>query len=169
MIRIHPLKQTYESTLSIINKILTAEKSAALVEKIRTDLQYIRTADAAIKEAQEEARKQKLIGSSLQCSVILHMPRDAEEANHLFSGYRDELDAIFVVSEVHIFSESEDPLPSTRQFAFSAEFCADVEGRKGVAWVVPAKHGKCERCWRYVVKDEHALCERCNGVVYGNK
>lgn len=121
------------------------------------DLPWLLNANTAIKTAQEEARTKKLIGSSLQSSVLLQLPA---EAKALFQGYEDELEAIFVVSSVEMNGDVEG------EWKFSAEF--DAPGGKATAWVLPPKEAKCPRCWRYVAPKEDELCKRCDTVVNSN-
>ena len=111
-------------------------------------------ANTAIKSAQEAARSANLIGSSLQSSVILHLPEPAQD---LFKRYEDDLESIFVVSDVALGWEPEGT------WKYSAEFMAP--GGNGIAWVMPPKEAKCPRCWRYVAPVEDELCGRCEGVV----
>jgi len=113
----------------------------------------------AIKRAQEGARTQKLMASSLQSSVVLTLP---EQARDIFEKYKDDLEAIFVVSSVALEDNAGSSLLDT-EWKFSAEF--DVPGGKGTAWVLPPKEAKCPRCWRYVAPVEDHLCARCENII----
>ncbi len=113
----------------------------------------------AIKRAQEDARAQKLMKSSLQSSVVLALP---EQAEPIFEKYKDDLEAIFVVSSVALENAAANGLLES-EWRFSAEF--EVPGGKGTAWVLPPKDAKCPRCWRYVAPAEDALCARCDNLV----
>jgi isoleucyl-tRNA synthetase len=121
----------------------------------------------AIKRAQEDARAQKLIKSSLKSSVVLTLP---EQAKDIFKKYEEDLEAIFVVSSVALESTAgSDLLQAKRndwlkgEWSFSVEF--DVPGGGGTAWVLPPKHSKCPRCWRYVAPVEDELCARCDDLL----
>jgi isoleucyl-tRNA synthetase len=145
-------------------------RAACITSDIRNDIPWLLKANAAIKKAQEKARKAKLIGSSLQSSVILSLRLEACE---LFNKYNNDptdgkLAEIFVVSSVDIAEiaiGSSIPLeaPLQGEWSFSSEF--DTPGGKGVAWVLPPKEAKCPRCWRYVAPVADELCERCQSVV----
>lgn len=168
--RTHPLQRVYESTTSSINKTLADPIWADKVNTIRNDIPWILNANSAIKAAQEEARTKKLIGSGLQCSVVLSLP--SQESYDIFQRYRDELDSIFVVSKIslhlNIHDSQTSPLieDTSNDWKFKAEFGTFAGKEKGVAWVLPVKEGKCERCWRYVVKEEaETLCKRCDDIV----
>lgn len=130
-------------------------KHSESLDGIRKDLKWLLNCNTAIKTAQEEARSSKIIGSSLEASVVLRLP--GEEAHELFSSYGDELQDIFVVSGVQLGGEVEG------EWMFSAEF--EAPGGKAVAWVVPPKDAKCPRCWRHVAPSEDELCKRCEDVV----
>ena len=123
-------------------------------DNILTDIPWLLNANTAIKTAQEEARAKKIIGSSLESSVVLQLPLQALE---VFERYADELETIFVVSSVGLNDKVEGA------WKYSCDF--DVPGGKGTAWVVPPKEHKCPRCWRYVALAEDELCKRCDEVV----
>lgn len=148
--------------MSSINTSLSKACSADKLDKIRNDIPLLLSANSAIKAAQEEARGQKLIGSSLQCSVFFQLP--SPEIHEIFKRYLDSLPSIFVVSKVELGTNSI-PVPVDElEWKFSRGFNVgkgnDCEGH---AWVLPVKEGKCERCWRYVVEDKnYHLCDRCN-------
>lgn len=126
----------------------------AISKEIGEDFPYLNKAYDAIKTAQEEARTAKLVGSSLQSSVVLLLP---PEADALFRKYEDELDALFVVSNVS--------LNTAIQGEWQYEAAFETLGGSGLAVVLPAKQPKCPRCWRYVAPAEDHLCGRCEDVV----
>jgi isoleucyl-tRNA synthetase len=113
---------------------------------------------AAIKVASERARSDKVLGSSLQCSVILEVPQG--KALSSLIPLKDELETMFVVSSVDL----NETVPQT-DWAFSEAF--DVYGSQCLAWILPPKQAKCPRCWRYVAPVEDQLCDRCEDVVAG--
>jgi isoleucyl-tRNA synthetase len=147
--QIHPFHRSLEGPLTSRNPKPT--------EYVQGDIPWLLSANTAIKTAQEEARLKKLIGSSLESSVVLQVPLQARQR---FDRYADELDSIFVASSVKINE------PIMGAWRFSSEFVTpDGEGI-GVAWVLPAKDSKCPRCWRYVAPAEDTLCQRCADVVH---
>ncbi len=122
--------------------------------------------NGAIKAAQERARTDKLLGSSLQSAVVLSILDPKSEA--VLRSYADELDALFVVSSVELMA----PMPSNPVWSYSQEIVlgdgnvSDGGGRVvGTVTVLPPEHAKCPRCWRYVAPEEDALCARCEDVV----
>lgn len=114
------------------------------------------SAHAAIKSASELGRTAKVLGSSLQCSVILEIPDEGTAS--LLSQLKDELEAMFVVSSVEINA----PLPEA-EWQFSDVF--EVNGVQCKGWVLPPKESKCPRCWRYIAPAEDTLCKRCDDIV----
>jgi isoleucyl-tRNA synthetase len=136
-----------------------------LYQDIEPDIPYLLDANAAIKCAQEHARRRKLIGSSLQSSVILSFPDADSEAR--FRHYEDELADIFVVSSVQLGIQLHvESMPTDWKFN-AAWRVGEGKGEEGVAhaWVLPPKGEKCPRCWRHVAPAEDELCKRCEDVV----
>ncbi|MDE5852678.1 MAG: class I tRNA ligase family protein, partial [Oscillospiraceae bacterium] len=107
----------------------------------------------AVKKALEEKRTAKIIGSSLDATVILYC------TGHVYDFIKDVLDylpTVFLVSNVKLESSG------TGEYDFE---------KLGISIDVVKSNGdKCERCWTYsdsVGKDsEHpTLCDRCVDVV----
>lgn len=112
---------------------------------------------AAIKFGLEAARGDKVLGASLQSSVILDVPNHL--AREVLGKYADELESMFVVSSVKVNAA----LPENPEWSYTREF--EVGGITGAAVVLPPKQAKCPRCWRYVAPREDVLCQRCEDVV----
>ncbi|KAH9892103.1 isoleucyl-tRNA synthetase [Xylariomycetidae sp. FL2044] len=149
----HPLQQLYSDPLVDSSRLTLDEKV------IRADLPILMSAHAAIKSSLEAARRDQVVGSSLQSSVTLHVA-DAHAAAVL-RRYGGDLDGMFVTSSMDIVEgEARDPDPQGRE-AWS--YRSDFEG--GTAVVGPPKLDKCPRCWRYVAPAEDQLCGRCEEVV----
>lgn len=97
--------------------------------------------------ALEKARAEKLIGSSLEARVVLTIPSTRQK---LVDYFRDDLAALFIVSQVEIESAG--------------------EGSQLQIRVEKAAGEKCTRCWIYhpeVGRSEHhpGLCPKCLHVV----
>lgn len=140
-------------------------------DQLRNDLPYLLAANDAVKNAQEKARNEKKMGSSLQSFVVLHFPElitDVEiNGLELFNRYRDDLETLFVVSKTDIFVG---PLPSlilSAEWCFKAEF--EIGGSKVFVYVYSPQKAKCVRCWRYAAPleagEQTPLCDRCEGVI----
>lgn len=145
--QIHPFHRTLDQSVVSHGRISDSEF-------IVQDLPFLLNANAAIKAAQEEARAAKVIGSSLESSVVLQVPGESVQT---FDRYVDELEDMFVVSSMELNSTIDGP------WKYSAEF--EVPDAKATAWVLPPKANKCPRCWRYVAPVEDELCVRCEDVV----
>jgi isoleucyl-tRNA synthetase len=104
----------------------------------------------SVTTALEIARKDKIIGSSLQASVTIFDPDEIVPI-------KDELfwEEIAITSSLKIKSE---PIPNG---AFIAE---DL---KNIGVIVSTAQGeKCERCWRVSIPlNEDKICERCQKVL----
>lgn len=95
----------------------------------------------------EVMRKDKVIGSSLQASVLMYDPKQI-----LPDFSCDFWNEVAITSGVNI---SRDEVPG------------DVEVTDDIGIKISiAKGGKCERCWKIVENlDENKLCERCQQIV----
>ncbi|KAI1392931.1 isoleucyl-tRNA synthetase [Hypoxylon trugodes] len=148
---IHPFHQLYNDPV-IDNSLLTRD-----LNSLRKDIPVLMTVNAAIKAGLETARGDKVLGSSLQSSVILNVTDAAVQ--QVLDKYADELEAIFVVSSVKINGET----PTNPEWSYTQQF--EVNGTEGTAIVLPPEQAKCPRCWRYVAPVEDKLCQRCEDVV----
>ncbi|KAF2402726.1 isoleucyl-tRNA synthetase [Trichodelitschia bisporula] len=130
--------------------------------EIKTQIEYLMDTHSAVKVAQETARGEKKMGSSLECDVHFFMPPDAKPMakSLLNEQMKEELASVFVVSKVHVHEKGE------------VEVVEGVENGFTLGWgpiylaVVTSPSGhKCVRCWRYLAEAEESLCGRCEGVV----
>ncbi|KAI9840941.1 MAG: isoleucine-tRNA ligase [Sclerophora amabilis] len=157
----HPLQRLYPTVPSPWNN-----------SQLSADLPRLLQINDAVKTAQEQARKDRKMGSSLQSSVVFSVPNsEASSSTHeLIQRWADELDTFLVVSSVHLHSGlSFEP---TSEWAYAAEIgsaTASHSGNAAVAYVLPPEKAKCARCWRYVapvdVEAGSALCARCEHVI----
>jgi isoleucyl-tRNA synthetase len=109
-----------------------------------------------VTKALEIARKQKVIGHSLDASVRLALPPNL--AGNL-EGYREELRSICIVSAME-FADA-----AACEGGYASQ---DYPGL--LIKVMPSPHPKCERCWLHdptVGQDEEhpLLCKRCADIV----
>jgi isoleucyl-tRNA synthetase len=148
---VHPLRQLYDAPL-VDEARLTIGRA-----ELRAAVPVLMRVHAAIKAAAEIARGEKVLGSSLQCAVVLEVPGGA--ALEALEGFKEELEAMFVVSSV----ELNGAVPGDAAWRYCEEF--ELDGALCKAWVLPPRQAKCPRCWRYVAPKEDALCGRCDEVV----
>lgn len=94
--------QTHPSLRPLTEPVSDAERCDVAELEIRDEVPVLLAANTAIKTVQEEARGKKLIGSSLESSVVLTLPPRLLE---VFERYREELASIFVVSSVQLVQE----------------------------------------------------------------
>ncbi len=105
-----------------------------------------------VTKALEIARKDKIIGHSLDASVLLGLPDDLLEK---INPYKDQLRTIFIVSSVDI-------VPAEKiETGFESEV---IEGL--MVQVTSSRDKKCERCWVHdpTVGDDSqhpTTCKRC--------
>jgi len=105
-----------------------------------------------VTKALEIARKGKMIGHSLDASVLLGL---SDELTDLLAPYEDQLRSLFIVSSVEM-APIED-----------VEGGFEGEERKGVrVKVAPSEDKKCERCWVHdpttgVDHGHPTVCKRC--------
>ena len=105
-----------------------------------------------ITKALEIARKEKVIGHSLNASVTLGVTPKIET---LLNPYKEELRTICIVSAVHLVPTE------TVEGAFESE---DVDGLR--IRIAPSEDPKCERCWVHdpTVGENNrhiTICKRC--------
>ena len=106
----------------------------------------------------EEARRQKLIGSSLEGAIAL-TANEALEADRAAAGARGtDLADLFIVSETREGSDAPGDLDWRDSQAYP--------GLK-IAFVM-ARGRRCERCWKVKPEvEESGLCARCRSVIGG--
>jgi isoleucyl-tRNA synthetase len=110
-----------------------------------------------VTKALEEARRDKLIGNSLEAVVDLYA---GKELYAFLEPMSDSLATLFIVSDVTLATLGSEPA-SARKIESMPELAVAVR---------PAGTGKCERCWMYhegVGADagHPTLCPRCAGVI----
>jgi len=162
---VHPLRQLYRSP------VVDAARLTRDEAQLRLAIPAVMAAHAAIKAASEAARTDKVLGSSLQCSVRLDIPDEA--AMRPLRALADELEAMFVVSSVELMggaaaaAPSSSPPPPSEDVAWKYAQEFELHGVRCTAWVLPPTLEKCPRCWRYVATKEESLCQRCEEHVAG--
>ena len=133
---------------------LPAVDSALIDDALAAKWERLLAARAVVTKALEEARKQGVIGHSLDARVRL-VPSDG--LRPVLEEMRHELPALLIVSQVELAAE----LGEAENTARSADLAVAVE---------PARGAKCARCWNFseaVGSDgtHPELCERCLPVV----
>ena len=140
-------------------------------ERLEKDLPFLMSANAAVKTAQEAARSEKKMGSSLQSDVLFQCQsltaKSAKSAFELCNRYRADLETLTVVSNVEIYAGAVPPHVSAAKWSYQVDF--EIDGSRVVAHIYSPQKAKCIRCWKYTapvaVEEHESLCNRCEGVV----
>ena len=128
-------------------------QEAYVDESLNDRWEKIRAIREVVTKALEEARKNKVVGLSLDAQVHLFLP---EKTLAFLQPYAEELKSIFIVSSVTLLSAP-----------------AGEKDEKEVKVEVSRAGGKkCERCWNYDLKvGDHpahpTICPRCVEAVKG--
>ena len=109
-------------------------------------------AKSEIAKAVEHARKEKIVGHSLDARITIAAP---EKLRELFAAHLEDLKALLIVSQLQLADEQDIAAPFRS---------AEIEGL--MVGVEKARGAKCERCWIYdesVGADaQHpTICARC--------
>ncbi|WP_164001112.1 isoleucine--tRNA ligase [Pyxidicoccus caerfyrddinensis] len=113
---------------------------------------------SAVQGVLEAARRDKLIGASLEARVVL--TADAK-ARDFLKAHLDELPGLFITSQV----ELSDSAGEKSQVLDVAQAFGD--GLRVMAEVLPAKGEKCPRCWTYSEAVGHGgdVCLKCRDAL----
>lgn len=134
----------------------------------------------------EQARQERLIGSSVEAAVELVLPqgsssemtdaiREQGEGDcFLFvrqvlmtvsSMAADILQDLFVVSSVELL-EAQTSNEETRAWVKETTIeCNQGEGNEVVVRISPSRKAKCPRCWLFTRVEEEQTCKRCGEVL----
>ena len=117
--------------------------------KVAENIERVKSIRRVVNTALEIARKDKLIGSSLQAKVTLFAPNEI-----LYTKDSEFWEEIAIVSQFKI-SNGEAP-----KNAFVSQDFPQIK------IVVSLADGeKCERCWKVTQVDENKVCSRCRKVL----
>ncbi|MDJ0746013.1 MAG: isoleucine--tRNA ligase [Xenococcaceae cyanobacterium MO_167.B27] len=130
----------------------------------------IRNLRDEVNKVMEEARQDKVIGSSLDAKVLLYLG-DVKWKNKLASlNPTDSLDAKSVDELRYFFLASQVELLDTMGEIEKAAYKSESD-TVSIA-IVKADGEKCERCWNYSTTvgsftDDPTICDRCNDALKG--
>ncbi|KAK5157786.1 isoleucine-tRNA ligase [Recurvomyces mirabilis] len=154
---VHPMQRIWE----VVDTKSERERHPG--PDIQVQMESFGKLSAAVKLAQEDARKAGKLKSGLACSVHIQLPRDGNKVLDLHVKEwetRGELADLLVVSQARVEqteSSANDPATSWR---FEQEF-----GDGGKVIVNPPTGMKCVRCWKYTADEEGAPCQHCQAVL----
>jgi len=123
--------------------------------ELSKEWEYLIQIRGEVTKALEEARAKKLVGHSLDSSIIISVNSDVFD---LLNSYADEMRGIFIVSKFALAQKDDD---SSDKSSYVSE---EMEGLSIL--VMPAPGEKCERCWIYDISvgqhaDHPTVCGRC--------
>ena len=130
----------------------------------------IRNLRDEVNKVMEEARKDKVIGSSLDAKVLLYLT-DTELKNKLASfNSTDSVNAKSVDELRYFFLASQVELVNNIDAIDKAEYKSKSDN-VSIA-IVKADGEKCDRCWNYSVSvgsfaDDPTICDRCDSALKG--
>ncbi|MDD2409439.1 MAG: isoleucine--tRNA ligase [Bacilli bacterium] len=101
-----------------------------------------------VNKALEEARNNKIIGSSLEATITINLPQKYHLVKEKLELYLPQL---LIVSKINY---SNDNLTKYEHISILVE---------------KSKGKKCQRCWNYVDKLIEDRCIRCDDIIKGNK
>ena len=118
----------------------------------------IRLIKETVQKALEDARSNKVIGSSLDAKVLLYANDNLFE---FVKSIKSELETIFIVSDVEVLKDGNGKIKSEELDNLSVT-------------IEKAQGEKCERCWTYSdtvgKNNEHkTLCARCAQILEGTE
>ena len=145
-----------DDTYSVLFNDMPVKNDLYADEKLNEKYELIRKIRADVSKALEIARKDKVIGHSLNAKVELYA--EGKLYDFLKENEKD-LITLFIVSDAEVVCGASD------ETAFAGE---DTEGLKIKVSQAPGE--KCERCWMYSTtvgedKEHTKLCARCADVI----
>ena len=132
-----------------------------------TKIRQIRT---EVNKVMENARTQKVIGSSLDAKVLLYLAdADFKEELEAFN-LGDSLSGNLVDELRYFFLASQVELVDSKASIETANYKGESELVS--VGIVKADGQKCDRCWNYSThvgefKEDPTICERCNSALKG--
>ncbi|KAH7104986.1 isoleucyl-tRNA synthetase [Auriculariales sp. MPI-PUGE-AT-0066] len=117
----------------------------------------------------ENARVDKLLKSSLEAHVDLVVPEMKEgnqsELLNLLEEHYDELEALFIVSNVNLVGREtyQPPVDTAWKFNQTVPMQGEMDVLEMEVYIYPSPDHKCQRCWKFTRRSdghEH-LCDRC--------
>ncbi|KAF8251715.1 isoleucyl-tRNA synthetase [Wilcoxina mikolae CBS 423.85] len=125
-----------------------------------SDFARLTVVHTAVKQCIERAKTAGQIKVNLETDVQVVVPPRGM-ARELVERYREDLEALWIVSGVEVVGEMEEMETRWRE----TESFMLFPGEWGAVRVRQAKGRKCVRCWVYKAPHEGGVCPRCVGVL----
>lgn len=136
---------------------------------LEADMPSLFALNAAVKAAQELARADKKMGSSLQSFVLLEVSQNGQAVRDLFLRRGQALNDLLIVSDTKLWTPSASVQSPLLNASWSYSAPCNLLDDAIVVHVYAPEAEKCFRCWRYAVSMglniEEPLCERCVKVL----
>lgn len=151
----HEDGENTESVLLSTWPVSTVDKEDKDLENKWDKMREIRT---EVSKALELARREKIVGNSLNAKVYINAEGEVYE---FLENMREYLETVFIVSQLEL----------TKGLEGISDKAYRSEEIKGLSVLVEQAPGeKCERCWIYSDtigedKDNPTLCARCSSVI----
>ncbi|MBI5544740.1 MAG: isoleucine--tRNA ligase, partial [Deltaproteobacteria bacterium] len=122
-------------------------------EKVLADFDQLLAVRSEVQKVLEVARRDKLIGSSLEAKVVL---APEGELKSFLEAHADELPSLFIASRVEIVATA--PAGASR-----------AEGQPMAVKIERAPGTKCPRCWNYseAIAADAPVCPKCAEALKG--
>jgi isoleucyl-tRNA synthetase len=139
------------STPSVFLAGLPGEAPAAMPAGLAERFERLFAVRSAVQKQLEAARRDKLIGASLEAKVVLHAEGGLRD---LIARHRDELPGLFIVSQVELADAPTERMQPTTGMAGLETLAVEVRAADGA---------KCPRCWTYApeVARGEPVCDKC--------
>ena len=139
----------FGSDTSIHQKDFPKLDGSLINKNLSTKWETYKKLRKAINGAIEIKRKEKVLGSSLEASVLLYCPK--EEALQIEN---EILENISIISELKVVHDK------------PQKNCYISESDKNIGVYVSKVNGsKCERCWKYFTNLNNSICSRCEDAI----
>ncbi len=137
----YPHKSTVQSVhLRLLPTLSTAWQNQALAD----EWEFVKNIRSSVTQNAEQMRAQKLIGSSLELKVAVHVKSSNEKAILQKFEFKD----ICIISQLDILDN----------------YTSDI-GQWQTDVTKVTEGNKCERCWKVLPEVTDCLCQRCASVV----
>lgn len=105
----------------------------------------------------QASRVEKTVGNSLETEVNVHVDTNSIQGKIILAHQHYMADYL-LTSNFSVNGKIE-------SFDYCYKDSVLIDGEEIALEVIPSKHHKCPRCWKYTAEKENELCTRCDEVV----
>ncbi|CAG8624075.1 4995_t:CDS:10, partial [Ambispora gerdemannii] len=136
---------------------------------IASEFEILRDRRNEVNYLLEMARQDKMIKSSLEANVYLHVIDENSTLNKLLRNQESDLPSFFITSSAKLLTNSEHlAMVNSTNSQENSQYekrIKIVNGTECDVLVKKATLNKCSRCWNYLAINVNELCKRCNDVL----